>query len=57
MARRGAIRSAALTLNHLFGPNHVVIRTDGKVTADLNVEWHWTNPYIVFPTPKEVATK
>jgi hypothetical protein len=34
-----------------------VLKTDGKVTADLNVEYHWTDPYQVFPTPKEIATK
>ena len=31
--------------------------SDGKTVTDLNLEYHWTNTYIVFPVPKEVASK
>jgi hypothetical protein len=42
---------------HVFGPHKVVQKVDGKVVTDLTLEYHWTNPYLVFPTPKELAAK
>jgi hypothetical protein len=42
---------------HVYGPHHIVQSVDGKVVTDLNLEYHWTNPYLVFPTPKELAAK
>src|SRR5262249_44129156 len=38
-------------------PHHVVLMTDGKATADLELNWHQANPYLIFPVPKEVASK
>jgi hypothetical protein len=40
---------------HVFGPNSIVIKADGNPIIDLDVEWHWTNPYMVFPTPKQLG--
>ena len=37
--------------------HHVVLMTDGKPTADLELNWHQANPYLIFPVPKEVAAK
>jgi hypothetical protein len=42
---------------HVFGPNRIVLKVDGKVTTDLDLEYHWTGPYMVFPTPKALAQK
>jgi hypothetical protein len=42
---------------HVFGPHRVVQKVDGKVVTDLQIERHWVNPYMVFPTPKELASK
>ena len=42
---------------HVYGPDHIVEKVDGTVTADLTVEYHWTDPYMVFPTPSQIATK
>ena len=42
---------------HVWGPNHVVQKVDGKVMTDLQLDYHWTNPYMVFPTPQELAQK
>ena len=41
---------------HVFGPQKIVMKIDGKTVTDLDVEYHWTNTYIVFPTPKELLT-
>ncbi len=38
-------------------PNRIVQKIDGNVIADLQVEWHQANPYLIFPMPKEVAGK
>ncbi len=38
-------------------PHHIVQKVDGKVVADIKVEWHHANPYLLFPVPKEVAAK
>ncbi len=42
---------------HVYAPHRVVQKVDGKVITDLTLEYHWTNPYLVFPTPKELAAK
>jgi hypothetical protein len=36
---------------HVFGPHKIVQKVDGKVVTDLTLDYHWTNPYLVFPTP------
>jgi hypothetical protein len=38
-------------------PHHIVLQTDGKETANLDLNWHQANPYLIFPVPKEVASK
>jgi hypothetical protein len=38
-------------------PHHVVLKTDGKETANLDLNWHQADPYLIFPVPKEVAAK
>jgi hypothetical protein len=42
---------------HVFGPQRFAIKVDGKPMMELNMEYHWANTYIVFPTPKEVAAR
>ena len=42
---------------HVYGPHKIVQKVDGKVVTDLTLEYHWTIPYLVFPTPKELASK
>jgi hypothetical protein len=42
---------------HVFAPSHVVQKVDGKVVTDLAIDYTWVNPYMVFPTPKELAAK
>jgi hypothetical protein len=42
---------------HVFGPQKFVIKVDGKPLMDLTMEYHWANTYIVFPVPKEVASR
>ena len=42
---------------HVYGPDHIVEKVDGMVSADLTVEYHWTDPYMTFPTPSQIATK
>jgi hypothetical protein len=42
---------------HVFGPQRIVFKVDGKTVTDLTMEYHWSNTYIVFPVPKEVAAK
>jgi hypothetical protein len=42
---------------HVFGPHHIVQKVDGKVMTDLELEYHWTGPYMVFSTPKALAQK
>jgi hypothetical protein len=42
---------------HVWGPHHIVQKVDGKVVTDLTLDYHWTNPYMIFPTPKELAQK
>jgi hypothetical protein len=36
-------------------PHKVVLKVDGKETANLELNWHQANPYLIFPVPKEVA--
>jgi hypothetical protein len=33
----------------------VVLKVDGKEFANLELNWHQANPYLIFPVPKEVA--
>jgi hypothetical protein len=35
----------------------VVLKVDGKEFANLELNWHQANPYLIFPVPKEVAAK
>jgi hypothetical protein len=37
--------------------HHVVLKVDGKEMANLELNWHQANPYLIFPVPKEVASK
>ncbi len=37
--------------------HHVVLKTDGKELANLDLNWHQSNAYMIFPVPKEVASK
>jgi hypothetical protein len=37
-------------------PHHVVLQEDGKEIANLELNWHQANPYLIFPVPKEVAS-
>jgi hypothetical protein len=37
--------------------HHVVLKVDGKEIANLELNWHQANPYLIFPVPKEVAAK
>jgi hypothetical protein len=39
----------------VYGPGRIVLKADGQTLADLDVEWHWTDPYIVSPTPKQLV--
>ena len=36
---------------HIYFPSKIVLKTDGAVTADLNVTEHWANPYLIWPVP------
>jgi len=38
-------------------PRQVLLKVDGKPLADITLEYHHTNPYLIFPVPKEVAAK
>jgi hypothetical protein len=38
-------------------PHHVTLQQDGKTFADVELNWHQANPYLIFPVPKEVASK
>jgi hypothetical protein len=38
-------------------PRQLVLKVDGKPMADVTLEYHHTNPYLIFPIPKEVAAK
>jgi len=37
--------------------HHIVLQTDGKETANLELNWHQANPYLIFPVPAQVASK
>jgi hypothetical protein len=37
--------------------HQVSLKVDGKEMANLELNWHQADPYLVFPVPKEVATK
>jgi hypothetical protein len=37
--------------------HHIVLQEDGKETANLELNWHQVNPYLIFPVPSEVAAK
>jgi hypothetical protein len=43
--------------NHVFMPSRIVQRVDGKVITDLSLDYTWTDPYLVFQVPKDVASK
>ena len=43
--------------NHVFMPSRIVQKVDGKVITDLSLDFTWTDPYMVFQVPKEVASK
>ena len=38
-------------------PHSVMLRVDGKELANLELNWHQANPYLIFPVPKEVAAR
>ena len=38
-------------------PRQVSLKVDGKPLADITLEYHQNNPYLIFPVPKEVAAK
>jgi hypothetical protein len=38
-------------------PHQISLKIDGKPWADLELDWHQANPYLIFPVPKEVAAK
>ncbi len=38
-------------------PRQISLKLDGKPLADIVLEYHHTNPYLIFPVPKEVAAK
>ncbi len=37
--------------------HHVELKVDGKEFANLDLNWHQINPYLIFPVPTEVAAK
>jgi hypothetical protein len=37
--------------------HHIVLQVDGKETANLELNWHQANPYLIFPVPAQVASK
>jgi hypothetical protein len=43
--------------NHVFLPHRVIQKVDGKVVNDLTLEYHWSNPYMLFRPPAELAQK
>jgi hypothetical protein len=43
--------------NHIFLPNRIIQKVDGKVMTDLTLEYHWGNPYMLFRVPNELAAK
>ena len=38
-------------------PSHIVQKVDGRTVADLTVTDALANPYMIFPTPKEVVQR
>jgi hypothetical protein len=38
-------------------PHTISLKVDGKSIMDLELEWHHLNPYVIFPVPKEVASR
>ena len=38
-------------------PHQVKMQVDGKTFADWELEYHQTNPYLIFPVPSQVAAK
>jgi hypothetical protein len=43
--------------NHVFMPSRIIQKVDGKVVTDLSLDYTWTDPYLVFQVPKDVASK
>jgi hypothetical protein len=37
--------------------HHIVLKMDGKEIMNVELDWHQANPYLIFPVPKEVASK
>jgi len=42
---------------HVYFPHRIIQKVDGKVVADLTASEHWSGRYMVYPVPKEVASK
>jgi hypothetical protein len=40
----------------VYFPLDIVIRRDNMVVVDLDLEYHHTNPYLIFPVPAQVAS-
>jgi hypothetical protein len=47
-------RNDRMDMEVLF-PHQIRLTVDGNELADLTVNWHHANPYLIFPVPKEVA--
>jgi hypothetical protein len=43
--------------NHVFLPDRIIQKVDGKVMTDLTLEYHWSMPYMLFRPPAEMAAK
>ncbi len=43
--------------NHVFLPDRIIQKVDGKVLTDLTLEYHWSVPYMLFRAPAEIAAK
>jgi len=43
--------------NHVFMPSRIIQKVDGKVITDLSLDYTWTDAYMVFQVPKDVASK
>jgi hypothetical protein len=43
--------------NHIFLPYRIVQKVNGQVMTDLTLDYTWGNPYMLFRTPKELASR
>jgi hypothetical protein len=41
----------------VYFPLEINLKRDGQVIADWDLEYHHTNPYLIFPAPREVAPR